>query len=73
MPTLDKTSDERLARLKADQAKLEEDLKVLQEKKRAGLVAWERSRREAEREGFRVQMAERGINSEVDAVMDDVF
>lgn len=61
LPSLDKTSDERLARLKAEQAKLEEDLKSVQEKKRKGLRAWEKSVRETERETFKVELAEKAF------------
>ncbi len=61
-PPLDKAHEERMARLKAEQAKLEEEAKVLQEKKRKGLYAWEKSRREAERESFKVEIAEKQLN-----------
>ncbi|TGZ76342.1 hypothetical protein EX30DRAFT_375550 [Ascodesmis nigricans] len=71
LPSFDKTIDERLARLKADQAKLEEDLKGLQEKKRSGLLAWERSKREAEKEAFKVESAEGQLNR--DTKMEDVL
>jgi translation initiation factor RLI1 len=47
-----------LARLRAEQAKLEEEVKSSQEKKRKGMYAWEKSKREAEIAGFRVEVAE---------------
>ncbi|KAI5787201.1 hypothetical protein EDC01DRAFT_631568 [Geopyxis carbonaria] len=65
LPAFDKASEERLARLRADQAKLEEDVKILQERKRKGLFQWERTKREAEKEGFRAEVAEQYLLGEV--------
>ena len=64
LPSLDKASDERMARLKADQAKLDDELRSVQDKKRKGLQQWEKSRRESEREGFRVETAEKQLLGE---------
>lgn len=58
---VDKASEERLARLRADQAKLEEENRVIQERKRKGLYGWEKSQREAEREAFKVELAEKQL------------
>lgn len=58
---MDKASDDRLARLRADQVKLEEESKVAQERKRKGLYGWEKSQREAEREAFKVDLAEKQL------------
>lgn len=57
-PAVDKASEDRLARLKAEQVKLEEENRVIQERKRKGLYGWEKSTREAEREGYKVELAE---------------
>lgn len=64
LPSLDKASDERMSRLKSDQTKLDEELRSVQEKKRKGLMQWEKSRRESEREGFRVQTAESQLHAD---------
>ncbi|KAL0634462.1 hypothetical protein Q9L58_006633 [Maublancomyces gigas] len=58
LPPVDKASEDRLTRLRADQVKLEEENKSIQERKRKGLYGWEKSQREAEREGFKVELAE---------------
>lgn len=54
---------EKLARLRADQAKLEEELKLLQVRKRRGLAMWERAERESAREAFRVELAENALHA----------
>ena len=61
LPPFDKSGEERLARLRAEQVKLEEEMKSSQEKKRKGMYAWDKSRREAEIANYRVEVAERQL------------
>ncbi|KAL7275328.1 hypothetical protein RUND412_001730 [Rhizina undulata] len=61
LPPFDKHSEERLSRLRAEQTKLEEEGRIIQEKKRKGLYSWEKSQREAEREAFKVELAEKQL------------
>ena len=61
LPPTDKASEERQLRLRAEEAKLREELGALQDRKRRGLYAWERSQREAEFANFRVEVAERQL------------
>lgn len=58
LPAVDKASEDRLTRLRAEQIKLEEEVRVSQEKKRRGLYSWEKSKREAEIASYRVDVAE---------------
>jgi len=63
LPPVDKASEDRLTRLRLDQAKLEDENRTIQERKRKGLYGWEKSQREAEKEGFKVELAEGGLVS----------
>lgn len=60
-------STDRLARLKSEQQKLEDENRVVQEKKRRGLAVWERVDREAAREGYKVELAEKGLEAVIDS------
>ena len=61
LPPTDKPSEERQLRLRAEEAKLRDELGALQDRKRRGMYAWERSRCEAEFANFRVEVAERQL------------
>jgi len=61
LPPHDKASEDRLARLRAEEVKLREELEISREKKRKGMYAWDKSRREAEIASFRVEVAERQL------------
>ena len=60
-------STERITRLKAEQQKLEDENKIVQERKRRGLTVWERSEREAAREAYKVDLAEKGLEAVIDS------
>lgn len=60
-------STERIARLKAEQQKLEEENKMVQERKRRGLGVWERAERDAAREAYKVELAEKGLEAVIDS------
>ena len=59
-------STDKLARLRIEQVKLEDENRVVQERKRRGLAVWERAEREAVREGLKVELAERALEGVVD-------
>ena len=60
-PPFDKASEERLVRLRAEQVKLEEEVRISQDKKRKGMYSWDKSRREAEIANSKVEEAERQL------------
>jgi hypothetical protein len=63
LPPIDRASEDRLARLKLEQIKLEEEVRISQEKKRKGMYAWEKTRREAKIAHFRAEVADRQLMS----------
>lgn len=64
LPAVDKASEERMARLKAEEEKLREEFEVSQDRKRRGMMAWEKSKREAETAGRRVELVEGAMREE---------
>lgn len=65
--TIPSENTERVARLKAEQQKLEEENKIIQERKRRGLAAWDRAEREAAREAYKVELAEKQLEAVIDS------
>lgn len=65
--TIPSENSERVARLKAEQQKLEEENKIIQERKRRGLAAWDRAEREAVREAYKVELAEKQLEAVIDS------
>jgi len=61
MPPFDKASEDRLAKLRAEQTKLESEVEATQEKKRKGMYAWDKLRRESEIASYRVEVAEKQL------------
>ncbi|KAK9313790.1 hypothetical protein V1522DRAFT_390694 [Lipomyces starkeyi] len=62
-PSITPDTDKEIARLKKEYAKLEEEDKTAQERKRAALASWDRLVRETQRETFRVEIAEQQLQA----------
>ena len=58
---IERSVAERLAKLQADQKRLEAELAEKLEKKRAGLRNWDKLERESAREGLKSELAEQQV------------
>ncbi|KAK9479942.1 hypothetical protein V1514DRAFT_326949 [Lipomyces japonicus] len=56
-------ADKELARLRTEYARLDSDDRIVQDKKRVGLAAWDYLSREAQRESFRVEVSEQHLEA----------
>ncbi|KAI9800408.1 MAG: hypothetical protein M1833_003294 [Piccolia ochrophora] len=61
--SVEKSVADRLAKLQADQKRLETELAEKLEKKRAGLRGWDRMERESAREGLKSELAEQQVRA----------